>query len=65
METIHLMAQCKTLILSHSTFSWWAGVLASKNGAKVYAPVHIAKEDVPGNFNSGMMLDSWHSIINR
>jgi len=64
METILLMAQCEKLILSHSTFSWWAGALASENGGEVYAPMNKSNQTHLGNFGSEMFLDSWHGIEN-
>jgi hypothetical protein len=62
METILLMAHCEKLILSHSTFSWWAGALASEKGGKVYAPVKKGELTLSGHFESKMLLNSWHGI---
>jgi hypothetical protein len=65
METIHLMAQCQKLILSHSTFSWWAGVLATEKGKTVYAPLNRGGTASPGNFSPELTIDSWIGISNH
>lgn len=37
-QGLRLMSQAAFVITSNSTFSWWGGFLASKNGATVYIP---------------------------
>lgn len=37
-ETFALMTNSSRLLISNSTFSWWAGTLAAKKGANVIAP---------------------------
>ncbi len=65
METIHLMAQCQKLILSHSTFSWWAGVLAAEKGKVVYAPLNVGRAASSGNFGPELAMNSWIGISNH
>jgi hypothetical protein len=65
METIHLMAQCQKLILSHSTFSWWAGVLATEKGNTVYAPLNEGRTVSSGNFGPELAISTWIGISNR
>jgi hypothetical protein len=38
LETLLVMSLAKRLYCSPSTFSWWAGVVASSNGGVVYYP---------------------------
>lgn len=37
-QALALMSRAKFVVTSNSTFSWWGGLLASRNGAKVYIP---------------------------
>lgn len=37
-STLHLMSKAKKLVTANSTFSWWGGILANKNGAEVIIP---------------------------
>jgi len=37
-QALALMSKAKFVITSNSTFSWWGGLLASRNGGSVYIP---------------------------
>lgn len=37
-QALSLMSKAKFVITSNSTFSWWGGLLASRNGSSVYIP---------------------------
>jgi hypothetical protein len=56
-ETIYLIATAKKIIISNSTFSWWAGYISSN--AQVYAPKKWFKEkDDPVD----LIPTSWHRL---
>ncbi|WP_418417346.1 alpha-1,2-fucosyltransferase [Blautia sp.] len=58
-EELRLMQNCKHLIISNSTFSWWAAYLAPNKDKKVLVPErwNLAIED-----DSSIYLDSWKKI---
>jgi len=62
-QTLILMSKFKNLILSNSTFSWWAGALASSAGNNVYAPF---SDDLNSrrNFSKELYLDQWKAVSN-
>lgn len=51
-ETFYFLSQAKELVIANSSFSWWAGFLATSHGAKVYAPFPWFKN-----------YDSWNEEI--
>ena len=46
--TFALMTFAKKLVISNSTFSWWAGILAANRGAEVVAPSPWTKTPIYG-----------------
>jgi hypothetical protein len=62
-QTLILMSKFKNLILSNSTFSWWAGALASSAGNNVYAPFSDELNS-RRNFNKELYLDKWKAVSN-
>ncbi len=44
-DSLNLMRNAKSLVLSNSTFSWWGGFLAELRGARVYCPEPFFKRD--------------------
>ncbi len=62
-QTMILMSRFKNLILSNSTFSWWAGALASANGNFVFAPYSTC-ENSKKNFSHELFLSEWHAVSN-
>jgi hypothetical protein len=62
-ESIHLLAACKDLILSASTFSWWAGVLAEESGSNVFAP--ISQQSGHAFFKKSLIRGSWISLTSE
>ncbi len=44
-DSLNLMRNAKSLVLSNSTFSWWGGFLAASRGAQVYCPEPFFKRD--------------------
>ena len=62
-ETMLLLSEFKYLVLSNSSFSWWAGVLSRSSGNKVYAPFCKSSTSA-SNFMPGLYLDSWIAVDN-
>jgi hypothetical protein len=62
-QTLILMSKFKNLILSNSTFSWWAGALASSAGNNVYAPFS-EEMNSRRNFSKELYLDKWQAVSN-
>ena len=49
LKTLKMLAACNYLIMSNSSFSFWAGWMVSKTGGKVYAPYPWFKEAIVPN----------------
>lgn len=50
LQTLKKLAACNYLVMSNSSFSFWAGWIVAKNGGKVYAPYPWFQEAiVPSN----------------
>lgn len=49
LKTLKTLAACNYLIMSNSSFSFWAGWMVAKNGGKVYAPYPWFKEAIVPN----------------
>jgi hypothetical protein len=62
-QTLILMSKFKNLILSNSTFSWWAGALASSAGNNVYAPFSDELNS-RRNFSKELYLNQWRAVSN-
>ena len=39
-QTLRVLASAQEIVTSNSTFSWWAGIIGSLNGATVFVPNH-------------------------
>lgn len=57
-EELRLMQQCKHFVISNSTFSWWAALLAKAEHKTVVAPQKWIHNDESGDSN-GMLLPEW------
>lgn len=62
-ETLSLLSKFRYLVLSNSSFSWWAGALSRSSGNTVYAPYSNSRTSA-SNFTSGLHLDSWIAVDN-
>jgi hypothetical protein len=62
-ETMLLLSEFKYLVLSNSSFSWWAGALSSSSGNTVYAPYSKSSTSA-SNFIPGLYLDNWIAVDN-
>lgn len=57
-ENLNLMAMCRGIVISASTFSWWAGMIGKTRGSEVVAPVQF--NDFPGAvFNTTFIPATW------
>lgn len=65
-EELRLMMKCNHFIISNSTFSWWAAVLANKSNKVVVAPKkwinNISDDDTSEEDSAGMYLKNWIRI---
>ena len=48
-DSLHMMTECDSLVVSASSFSWWAGYL-SKKARTIIAPRVIQEEFVPEDY---------------
>ena len=62
-ETMLLLSEFEYLLLSNSSFSWWAGALSRSSGNTVYAPFSKSSTSA-SNFIPGLCLDSWIAVDN-
>ena len=56
-ESMFLMAQCSALIISNSTFAWWAGVINGGNMVCYPKPWFLAAE-----YSADLLLPEWQAI---
>jgi hypothetical protein len=60
-ESIVLMSQAKVLIISNSTFSWWAACLASMEST-IYSPSNWFKNlEAPKD----LLMNSWRLVESK
>jgi hypothetical protein len=45
-EILYLMSNCHALILSNSSFSWWAGLIVQNRGGEVFSPFPWFKSEI-------------------
>lgn len=61
---LYIMSQCKNLIISNSSFSWWAAFINTKNNRKIYAPsIWFGKNMIKEGFDiDDLILPNWIKV---
>mgnify|MGYP000199183327 CR=1 FL=1 len=60
-ESLYLMSRCSAIVISTSTFSWWAAMLSKHEGASIVAPIPF--NDFPGAiFSRNFLPSEWEKI---
>jgi len=65
-EVLELLSLCQGLITANSTFSWWAGYIATirNKDAYVCAPRHYKTFKNYDQYSNGLQVKSWHIVDN-
>lgn len=65
-EVLELMSLCHGIITANSTFSWWAGYLATINrqDAFVCAPRHYKNFEKTDPYSAGLHVKNWRIVDN-
>jgi hypothetical protein len=58
-NSLHMMTECDNLVVSASSFSWWAGYLSKKDGM-IIAAKHIQEDFVPEDY-----YPPWWTLIDK
>lgn len=60
MTHLHMMASTHFVVMTNSTLSWWAGLLADRSGSRVFCPTPWTMQ--PRNDGRDLFLPRWTAV---